>query len=272
MKFTLDLTQGLTDNDQYKAWKFMGGEIHFVLKRTCDEYMINTRLNSSEDVMLLFIATETIHKNNRQVFVDVFIPYCLYAQADRDFGPMECFSLKSFAKIINMCNFRNVFMLDPHSEMAPTLINNVIVVDNSEFITWVLKDIANPKITWLSPDAGAYKKIGKLANKLGWIGGFAAANKYRNTSTGNIDSLELSHNDFLGGDVLIIDDICMGGRTFVGLAEKLKEHNVGKMYLAVTHMIPEKINSALGVFEKIYFTSSRYNDYITLLNHKIFLL
>lgn len=31
----LDLTQGICKNDQYDAWKFPGGEIHGVKKKTC---------------------------------------------------------------------------------------------------------------------------------------------------------------------------------------------------------------------------------------------
>ena len=278
MIFNLNLAQGLTDNDQYKAWKFMGGELHFMLKRTFEHYTINTRLNSSEDIMLLYLAAETIYKQNKHTLIDVFIPYCPYAQADRDFGENECFSLKSFAKLINACDFNVVYLFDPHSSMAPTLINNSKIIDNSEFIKWVIGDItshypdniSNSNLVWLSPDAGAYKKIGALATKIGWPNDVAAANKYRNTSTGNIDSLELSVTDFGGKDILIIDDLCMGGNTFIMLLQELKKRNIGKAYLAVTHMIPEKPNMKLEVFDCVYHTNSRFDDYYPSINSKIY--
>ena len=56
---------------------------------------------------------------------------------------------------------------------------------------------------------------------------------------------------------LIIDDICDGGGTFIGLAKELKQKNAGDLYLAVSHGIFSKGLEALNTyFTKLYTTDS----------------
>lgn len=278
----IDLTQGLSDNKDYKAFKFPGGELHFILKKFDTElYEIKTRLNSSEDIILLCLAVDTIKKDSPYTKIKVHIPYMPYQQADRDFGIGECFSLKTITKILNTLDVNEYIINDPHSDVSPALLKNAKIIDNSEFIKWVLDDLKNnqynnteitKELIWLSPDAGAYKKIGKLASKIGWSGEIAAANKYRSISSGTIENIELSLSDFGNKDILIIDDICMGGNTFIKLAEKLRTKNVRNMFLAVSHMIPETPNMKLEIFETIYSTNSRYENYFPSIDLKIFKL
>jgi len=41
--------------------------------------------------------------------------------------------------------------------------------------------------------------------------------------------------DLEGRSVVVIDDICSKGGTFMGLAKELKKRNAGKIYLVVSH-------------------------------------
>lgn len=63
--------------------------------------------------------------------------------------------------------------------------------------------------------------------------------------------------NFNGSDVLIIDDICDGGRTFIEIAKICKNRNSGNVYLVVSHAI---FSNGLGElskwFTKIYSTNS----------------
>lgn len=273
----LDLTPGVAKTSQYNAFKFPGGEIHVKLnmeeliqltsKDIRTDIVIRFRFNSSDDFILLLLVIDTLRKDSLGNSIAVEIPYMAYQQADRDFGLGECFSLKTICTILKNCGVPTFTVYDAHSDVAPALLG-AKVVDNTGFIEKVMEDLRqkSPKLeetlVVLSPDAGAYKKIGKLMAKLNWKGDIAAANKYRSLSTGNIESLELSVQDFNGKDVLIIDDICMGGNTFIGLAEKLKEKNVGRIYLAVSHMISDAPNVKLwNHFKKVYTTNSRHENY-----------
>lgn len=274
----LNLRQGLTDNEEYNGFKFPGGEVHFKLKRPDVFYIssgirINSLITSSDELMLLMIAIDTIRKDGYSGHLEVFIPYFPYAQADRNFGKGECFSLKTITNILNTLDVNKYIVYDVHSDVTSALLKNCEVVDNSEFIKFVVSDINSNNLVLLSPDSGSYKKIGKLVDKIDFKGEVVAANKYRNTSSGNIESLELSKNDFGGADVLIVDDLALGARTFIALAEKLKEKNVGKLYLAVSHGIFnygfKEINKW---FDGIYCTNSRLdhdiNSDFNILNEK----
>jgi ribose-phosphate pyrophosphokinase len=221
---------------------------------------IISSIKSSDELMLLILAIDTIRKDGFKGELEVFIPYFPYAQADRNFGMGESFSLKTITNILNTLHVDKFIVYDVHSDVTSGLLNNCEIIDNSEFVKYVISDINSSNLTLLSPDAGAYKKIGKLADKIQFKGDVAAANKYRNTSSGNIDSLELSKQDFGGADILIVDDIVMGGRTFIGLAEKLRERNVGKIFLAVSHGIFNYGLKDLNPhFDGIYTTNSRIN-------------
>lgn len=265
--YKIDLTKGVAQTEQYKAFKFPGGEVHFklnahLIEASEDDYSITARINSSDDLILLCLAVETLKKEGAH-YIEVFLPYMPYQQADRKFSDFESFSLKTITNILNSLPVDKYFVFDAHSDVTGALLDNVTVIDNSEYIKFVVNDLNDKganNLTLLSPDAGAYKKIGKLADKIGFTGDVAAANKYRSLSTGTIESLELSKTDFEGADVLIVDDICMGGRTFIGLAEKLREKNVGKLYLAVSHGIfnngLKELNSH---FDGLYTTDSRIN-------------
>ncbi len=234
------------------------------------DVMVVTRINSSDDLILLALVVDTIDKTWTNE-IHVFIPYMPYQQADRDFGDGECFSLKTISRILNSLPIKSYTVYDPHSDVTPAILNNCFVRDNSDFIKGVLEMIAikyyggdtgddeTPII--LSPDAGAYKKIFKLAEKIGFKGAIETANKYRDTSNGEL-AIRLSKEDFEGKDILIIDDICIGGRTFLALADELNKRNAGRLFLAVSHGIFSNGLLELGKrFSDIFTTNSRRDEY-----------
>lgn len=269
----LDLRKGITKNEEYDAFVFPGGEVHFKLHNPSVLYASNririiSRINGATDLMLLILVVETIRKDGYRGMLEVVLPYMPYQQADRDFSFGECFSLQTVCKMLNTLDVDRYYIFDPHSDVSPALLHKTTVIDNSTYINEVLTYLnknneggtIDSRVVILSPDAGAYKKIGKLCSKLGWQGELVAANKYRSISTGSIESLELSKQDFEGKDVLIIDDICIGGRTFIELAKKLREKNVGKIYLAISHGIFSNGFSDLNeYFEEIFCTDSFSN-------------
>ena len=59
---------------------------------------------------------------------------------------------------------------------------------------------------------------------------------------------------------LIVDHICDGGGTFIGLAEELKKKNAGKLFLAVSHGIFNKGFDDLKCFDGI-FTTDSFRDF-----------
>ena len=79
----------------------------------------------------------------------------------------------------------------------------------------------------------------------------------RDVKTGKLKEFIVYANDIDNQDCLIVDDICDGGGTFIGLAEELKKKGAGKLYLAVTHGIFSKGFDGLDqYFEQIFTTNS----------------
>ncbi len=93
---------------------------------------------------------------------------------------------------------------------------------------------------------------------------FVRADKVRNPENGQIFGTEVFYDDFEGKPVLIVDDICDGGYTFLKLAEKLKEKNAGMVILYVTHGIFSKgLDELCQVVNNIITTDSlMINDWI----------
>ena len=68
---------------------------------------------------------------------------------------------------------------------------------------------------------------------------YRLASKIRDTKTGYITETKLQ-GEVRGRDVLIFDDICDGGRTFIELAKSLKAKGAKKISLYITHGIFSK--------------------------------
>ena len=265
---TLDLSKGLTTTDQYSAWKFPGGEIHFKLSPTYVTSFIKevrgsyieifTKLNTSDDIMFLLIVNDTLKKDYKNIPRRLLLPYVPYQQADRNFGVGECFSLKTMTNLLNTMEFDEVIIGMPHSDVTPGLLNNCVVIDNTEFIREVMGKINIPHedLIICAPDAGAYKLIYKLCEKIGFNGDIMTCSKSRNHETGEL-TMEIPTCD-VSKSVLIIDDIALGSRTFLNIRKELKNE---KVYLAVSHGIfNENIDKLEESFECIFSTNSRSNE------------
>lgn len=226
--------------------------------------VIKERINSYEDLFYIK-SLKDIYDHNRIKDVELYIPCMFQQQHDRRFKPNESFELKLVCDFINSCNFSKVSVFHPHSDVTAALLNNVHIIDNTQFIKPVLDDILlyaqngkTPII--LSTDAGSYKWINKMADVLEFQGEVYGASKARTSDHKLVQVID--RQDFEGRDILIVDDLCVYGGTFVGLAKLLKERNVGKLYLAVSHMTVHNPNIELeSLYENVYTTNSKFDEY-----------
>jgi len=166
------------------------------------------------------------------------MPFMPYARQDHIVAKGEALSLKVVAHMINSCDFDQVSVFDPHSDAAAALIENVDVVTNLALVEKVLEDKSDYWIA--SPDAGAYKKVGKIADELGYDRQVISCGKVRDPrpeNKGKIIGMSVPKMDLEGKDIYIIDDICEGGMTFMTLAQELRKQNAGKVYLIVSHAV-----------------------------------
>ena len=223
------------------------------------EPVITERINTYEDLFFIKSLKDICDFNQIQNVV-LKIPCMFQQQHDRRFETNQSFELKLVCDFINSCNFTRVYVFHPHSDSTLMGLNNSSVIDNSVFIVNVLKDISSTPI-FLSTDAGSFKWINKLADILHYEGSVYAASKSRDLVTHKLTQT-IDKEDFEGADILVLDDLCVYGGTFVGLAKLLKTKNVGKLYLAVSHITVPNPNKELEtLYERIYCTNSKYDNY-----------
>lgn len=257
---------------KYKISKFPDGQ------QTIDiDYMptsvieIRSRFNSFKDLELIICATQAL-RNMGATDISLYVPYFLGSRSDRKFQDGGINYLKQVVcPIINSQNFEKVVVMDPHSDVLEACINNFHKRDNSYIVTEAILNCNIGDIALVSPDAGALKKIYDIAEMFN-IDNVTTASKIRDIKTGNIIRTELPEIKLDGIEsVIIVDDICDGGRTFVELAKEIRKQTHKPIYLVVTHGI---FSAGLGLlseyFDKIYCTNSvsdiEQNDKLVQLN------
>ncbi|MGN8055609.1 ribose-phosphate diphosphokinase [Pedobacter sp. 22163] len=245
---------------EYKSFLFAGGEPHIKISNNFDvaaPVTITQRINSFNDLGMICITVDALRRMGVKE-IELFIPYFPAARQDRVMIPGEPLSVKVYADIINAMALANVTVFDPHSEVTPALLNNCVAVSNHEFIKQVIADIGTD-VKLISPDGGALKKIYKVSEFLGGAE-VVECSKSRDVKTGKLSGFKVYAEDLAGADCLIVDDICDGGGTFIGLAEALKAKNARKLYLAISHGIFSKGFDELGKYFEQIFTTDSINE------------
>lgn len=258
---------------------FSGGEVHIRLEDkylSAKEVTINALLDNSDSIMKLLMVTDALKRANATE-ISVILSYLPYARQDRVCNLGEALSIKVLADIINSQNYYEVYVLDPHSDVGPALLNNCVVIPNHKFIKNVINNVKkrtgidDSDIAIVSPDAGSNKKVKDLMKYLNSPElSMVKCDKTRDTLTGELTGFEVYSKNLLGKTCIIVDDICDGGGTFNGLAEELFNIGSGNTFLAVTHGIFSKGFEELSKnFTHIYTTESfpgQRNKLVTILN------
>ncbi len=218
---------------------------------------ILSRFNSFRDLELIICAVKALRKIGFQK-IDLNIPYLLGARSDRQFvAGGTSYLVEVVAPIINSLGFDRVMTLDAHSDVAAACIPNLLSACNSHVVEEFFKSyLVEGEYYLVAPDGGALKKIYKTAEAIGYKGKILVCMKHRDEATGKITSTEVILPDDYNPEatLVIVDDICDGGRTFVEISKAArKQGHTGKIYLVVSHGIfsagYEELNAHLdGVF------------------------
>lgn len=245
----------LVNNSQIKAFNFPGGECHVTLlpEIVTPKTVIKGILNSSNEIMALLLTVDAIRRILPDVNLELMIPYFPYARQDRVCNQGEALSIKVMADLINGLRCDRIMIIDPHSDVTPALLNNCQVITQADILNESCLKEKLLKDNWIliAPDTGAQKKTFAVAKRLGLSDVFCGS-KIRDTKTGKILTTTF-HDDVKGRKVLIVDDICDGGKTFIELAKVLQEKKAQEIALYVTHGIFSKgLNLLRPYFGQIY--------------------
>jgi ribose-phosphate pyrophosphokinase len=182
------------------------------------------------------------------IAVDLVCPFLPYGRQDKDITNNSTFALHIFKDILYNAGIGRIETFDAHSKSYMIYPMEASV---SEFHRFVSKD--SDLICF--PDKGAADRYAKTASKP-----FIWCEKVRDQLTGNITGLKLETGgqDVTGKNIIIIDDICDGGMTFIKVAEALKPFKPKQVDLAISHGLFSKGKQCLhdaGITE-IYTTNS----------------
>jgi ribose-phosphate pyrophosphokinase len=206
----------------------------------CKKVLSINVLDVSNDLIRLCLIKDAL--DSMGVYdVDLFMKYIPNARADRRFGAGQSFSLKVFSNIINSLNFSKVTALDPHSDVSSALIDNIEIISQEVGFGWQLPEIKKISNDFIlcAPDVGASKKIFDVMKYID-RDDYIQAVKVRDVSNGNIIACSIPDRDLQGRAVVIVDDICDGGASFIHLSKHLKDANCGKIILYTSHGIYSK--------------------------------
>lgn len=258
---------------EFKISKFPDGQqtVDIVINNLSSSLLmkfvvIKSRLNNFKDLELIICANQAV-KNLGAEIVHLYVPYFMGARSDRKFQDGGVNYLKQvICPIINSQNFSSVTVLDPHSDVLEACLKNFNKVDNLKLVDFALESLngRSSQTLIVSPDAGALKKIYDVAKHFN-ITNVVTASKVRDVVSGNIVKTELP-GMFLSDieHIIIIDDICDGGRTFIELAKVIKEQTNIPIYLIVTHGIFSAGLDQLTEYIDGIFSTNSVKDLTTL--------
>lgn len=249
------------NGERVKSFDFPGGEVQVSLYRGiwhALEIEVTAWLYNPRDIMEMLLTVDAIRNVSKTTRIILKIPYLPYARQDRVCNQGESFSLRVMCNLINELKCDAVRCVDVHSGVASALLNNFDELTQTEIVYYHLGEkIVNTPLTLVCPDAGAEKKLMEIAKSISksyvkGIEDIVFCRKIRDIHTGEILATEV-YGNVQDKNVLIIDDICDGGRTFIEIAKVLSSQGVKSIQLYVTHGIfSNGFNELSQFFDHIY--------------------
>lgn len=269
------LTINTDRNQSFEQWLYPDGATQVRLKpevfeqvQLANDIAIISHINHAQDIInLLMLGDAVSNVKMPSAKLSLILPYYPYARADRRFVPGDCFGLEMFEKLLDTICWNEIITFDKHSAVSyfdgrrfPQLIS----VSSWPTVEKVIFDLDAQNVNLLLPDYGATKRYtvpmghSDLHSKhdIGILN-VLLADKKRDPAIGKLSGFIVpSRSKFVDGPVLIPDDICDGGGTFIGIADELKDYGLD-LHLYVSHGIFSKgYTELLKRFKTIHTTNT----------------
>lgn len=243
----IDLTK---PSDNYKVITFPDGEVHLELSELNRKEQVNVRCRiTNANDLFIFMQLADILKRQCIEVDTLEILYLMGMRCDRLFDINRPFTLGIVANVINSMEAKRVVIFEPHSERAIRMINNSVKKDVTSDLAADLFD-RDDKLLFVAPDKGAFQRYNHA---------FAViCSKVRDESTGKLLGFKAEEEILVKDrDLLMIDDLCDGGGTFVGLAPEMRKFEPKSLSLLVTHAIQlDGIKRVAEVYDRVYITNT----------------
>ena len=238
------------NNDIVEFKNFPNSEIYFNIADLNIRQVnyIEWEYESNIDLIKLMFLKKFLDDNYRTT--NLYIKYLPYSRMDRD-NENYPFTLKYICEFINNLKFFGVTVQDAHSDVAPALLNNC------HNVSWVVpttkKLIKKLKIdTIFYPDAGAQKRFNINFPNI------TVGYKQRDFKTGKIIDYQILGKVY--GNVLIVDDMCSRGGTFIEAVKHFPKNDYLKVYLIVSYLEENVFTGNLEAYINKVFHNNKVSD------------
>lgn len=238
----------------YKVVKFPDGELHLELDalNRKEAVTIKCRITNSDELFLMMQLHDILKRQCIEVDL-IEIYYLMGMRCDRLFDISRPFTLSLVSDVINAFGARSVCLYEPHSDRALRLIKNSGRCCMTEFVVGKLRD--REKYFLVAPDKGALDRYNRFDFSV-------ICQKHRDEATGNLTEFSVRpFTNVSGKNLLVVDDLCDGGGTFVGLAPKLRELAPKSLSLLVTHAVQlQGVEKVASAYDRVYIADT-YKDW-----------
>lgn len=257
---------------------FPDGTLHIDLPA---EEVTTIRWDYENDAELFTLICLKKHYDQFSNNIELYLPYIPHARMDRVKNDTDVFTLKYFCDVINSLNFSLVTVFDAHSNVSLALLDRVYQVPINETIYEVLNKLvyeitgdcshearvkAYENLVFFFPDEGSMKRYSGYTNFQ-----YAFGIKKRDWNTGKIEGLQVINSEIVKDkNILIVDDICSRGGTFLHSAKALKDLGAKNIYLYISHaedtMVEGEMYNTPDLINHIYTTNTIFHNEKDTLN------
>lgn len=212
------VSQGWITESAASYMQFPGGEWHMQVEKAQGEIpqyaLINASVRESLESDLVKAGMWVNWCHQLGVKATLLMPYLPAARADRG-TPFEG---AVYGSLINALGADEVIIFDGHSPIVPSIVQRCRNISPAALIKEYIARESKEYAAIIAPDKGAAQRAGEVATLLNIP--LVQAEKARDFSTGHITHYDVERENIpTEGKLLVVDDICDGGRTFSILAE-----------------------------------------------------
>lgn len=255
VKFMDKRPDGFSRESRIVPFKFPGGETHLRVPDDYDDvpYYATVKGAEMDDYMALAMWSDFHYRNATANVRSALIPYLPGARADRG----RPFGAGVYADMLNTMDLDQIITFDTHSPVMPEFFSNIKVINSSHTVKNAIQgyhgDLSNDYVGIIAPDKGAYERAKETAQVMHLP--LFQAEKHRDFETGKLSGFSCEPLPDKGR-LLVVDDICDGGGTFMGLAEATGVHR-SRLSLFVSHGIfSGRVDNLWQYYSKVYTTNS----------------
>ena len=251
----LNLARRECSDIPYHIDSYPDGEKHLIIEGhdwNKNKYVnVITRIASMDDLFVLLQAEEILCHEGVNIN-KLIIPYILGARCDRRFSLGEAIDARIIASLIarNIAVRDKYYIFDPHS--MP------LNIDNWKDLKVFPKEFNPNAYLLVYPDKGAYDRYESVVG----MSPFCVGSKVRTDSGILIKLNKPAYRDRVDSEIMVVDDLCDAGGTFVVLADVLKDRFPNKKKnIFVTHAIQKIGIERMAEHYNHVYTTNSYKDW-----------